>query len=59
MSGKKESQKQDAPEENRLEKIMKERFGDPQFGNIMGKIVDEMFKSVDKRPDNTPDPKKD
>ncbi len=41
----------DAPEENRLEKILKERFGDAKLGSIMDRIVGEMFKSVDEKPD--------
>ncbi|GEM_PF-4962688 len=38
---------EDAPGQTRLEKIMKERFGSPDFGTLMNGIVDGMFKIVD------------
>lgn len=41
----------DEPGNTRLERIMKERFGKPDFGAIMGNIVEEMFKTVDKKKD--------
>ncbi len=59
MPKKKKPKSPDAPPANRLEQIMKEKFGDPRFGNIMDRIVDEMFKSVDKSRDAEKPPKKD
>ncbi len=35
-----------AEPESRLEKIMKEKFGSPDFGNFMQSIVDKMLDSM-------------
>jgi hypothetical protein len=35
-----------APGETRLEKVLRERFGAPAFGSLMDGIVDKMFKDL-------------
>lgn len=40
---------EDEPGNTTLEKIMRERFGAPEFGGIMNTIMDEMFKTVDRK----------
>jgi hypothetical protein len=39
---------QDVPEpgKNELEKILKEKFGDPDFGGLMNSIVEQMLKDL-------------
>ena len=32
--------------ENRLEKILKEKFGSPDFGSLMNTIVDKMLNNL-------------
>lgn len=39
----------EAPGETRLEKVMRERFGAPAFGSLMGGIVDKMFKDLEEK----------
>jgi hypothetical protein len=34
------------PEKNELEKILKEKFGDPDFGGLMNSIVEQMMKGM-------------
>ncbi|MDQ3002683.1 MAG: hypothetical protein M3Y08_15640 [Fibrobacterota bacterium] len=34
------------PAKNDLEKILKEKFGDPNFGGLMNSIVDQMLKGL-------------
>lgn len=35
------------PDKNELEKILKEKFGDPDFGGLMNSIVDQMLKGLE------------
>jgi hypothetical protein len=41
--------RENAPGETRLEKVMRERFGAPAFGSLMDGIVDKMFKDLEEK----------
>lgn len=41
--------RENAPGETRLEKVMRERFGAPAFGSLMDGIVGKMFKDLEEK----------
>lgn len=46
-SGNKSAEDKSGQGNTEIEKILREKFGEQGFGNIMNTIVEEMFKTVD------------